>query len=114
MRISDWSSDVCSSDLVGLGDGLLSQLKTRVGYSNYTHTEFEGADVGTTFDVEGIAARLELVQNARGGWRGSSGMPYYYRDFLAVDRKGVVSGKSVSVGVEFGGRRIIKTINLHT
>src|SRR3546814_12675248 len=65
MRISDWSSDVCSSDL-------------------------EGADVGTTFDVEGIEARLELVQNERGGWRGSSGMQYYYRDFLAVGEEAYV------------------------
>src|SRR3546814_10218497 len=100
MRISDWSSDVCSSDLVGLGDGLLSQLKTRVGYSNYTHTEFEGADVGTTFDVEGIEARLELVQNERGGWRGSSGMQYYYRDFLAVGEEAYVRSEERRVGKE--------------
>ena len=75
---------------VGLGDGLLSQLKTRVGYSNYTHTEFEGDEVGTTFDVEGIEARLELVQIERGSWRGSSGLQYYYRDFLAVGEEAYV------------------------
>ncbi len=69
---------------------MLSQLKTRVGYSNYTHTEFEGDEVGTTFDVEGIEARLELVQNERGSWRGSSGMQYYYRDFLAVGEEAYV------------------------
>lgn len=74
----------------GLGEGFLSQLKARVGYSNYRHTEFEGDEVGTTFDVEGIEARLELVQNERGGWRGSSGAQYYYRDFLAVGEEAYV------------------------
>lgn len=39
--------------------------------------------MGTTFDVQGIEARAELVQKPQGAWRGSLGTQYYFRDFLA-------------------------------
>ncbi len=73
-----------------LGDGFFSDLKTRVGYSNYTHTEFEGDEVGTVFDVEGIEARAELLQNPRGNLRGALGVQYFYRDFEAVGEEAFV------------------------
>src|SRR3546814_14013700 len=80
MRSSDWSSDVCSSDL--------------------------GGCTGPHCGVEGD--RLRRVEIAAGGqWRGDAGST------PAVDRQRVVSGKSVSVRVDLGGRRIIK-INLYT
>src|SRR5690606_33004588 len=43
----------------------------------------EGAKIGTTFAVEGVEGRVELVQRERGGWRGSIGAQYLYRDFAA-------------------------------
>jgi len=68
---------------LALGEGFFSQLRTRFGYSDYTHTEFEGGEVGTTFDVKGFEARAELVQNQRGTWNGVIGSQYYFRDFDA-------------------------------
>ena len=68
---------------VYLGEGTFERLKLRVGYSDYTHTEFEGAEVGTTFDSASIEARAELVQNAQGTLRGSSGVQFTHRDFFA-------------------------------
>lgn len=68
---------------VALGEGFFEQLKLRVGYSDYTHTEFEGEEVGTTFDSESIEARLELVQQDTGPWRGAIGAQYLHRDFFA-------------------------------
>ncbi|WP_338446877.1 TonB-dependent receptor [Pelagerythrobacter marensis] len=68
---------------LALGDGFFSALNTRVGFSDYTHTEFEGDEVGTVFEVKGIEARAELEQNRRGGWGGSTGVQYYFRDFDA-------------------------------
>jgi iron complex outermembrane receptor protein len=68
---------------LALGDGFFSNLNLRAGYSDYTHTEFEGDEVGTTFDVEGVEARLELIQSERDGWRGSTGVQYFYRVFFA-------------------------------
>lgn len=66
-----------------LGSGFFEQLITRVGFSDYTHTEFEGDEVGTVFDVTGVEARGVLVQNAKPAWRGQSGIQFYHRDFRA-------------------------------
>src|SRR3546814_12299195 len=79
MRISDWSSDVCSSDL------LLTQLRA---------SDFH---VFTRLEVEQVCAAA--------GWTvrsdGAVALP-------GTDRKSVVEGKRVSVRVDLGGRRIIK------
>src|SRR3546814_16785133 len=83
MRISDWSSDVCSSDL---------DRGRRLGY---------GEPRGTA----------EQPAPSRGSGRRSGGAREPAR---AGDRKSVVSGKSVSVRVDLGGRRFIKKINTST
>ena len=74
-----------------LGEGFFERLQLRAGYSDYTHTEFEGDEVGTVFDVEGIEARLVLVQNEQGRWRGSMGAQYYFRDFEAIGAEAFVA-----------------------
>jgi iron complex outermembrane receptor protein len=74
-----------------LGDGAIERLKLRVGYSDYTHTEFEGpGEVGTVFDSTSVEARAELVQNAEGKLRGSTGLQYLHRDFSAVGAEAYV------------------------
>jgi iron complex outermembrane receptor protein len=75
---------------VFLGDGAFERLKLRVGYSDYTHTEFEGPEVGTIFDSQSIEARAELVQNAEGMLRGSTGIQYLHRDFDAIGAEAYV------------------------
>lgn len=75
---------------VNLGDGLFEKLRLRAGYANYTHTEFEGDEVGTVFNSQGIEARAELVQNDRTGWRGASGLQYQTRDFEAIGAEAFV------------------------
>lgn len=95
-----------------------AQVTTRWGYSDYTHTEFEGTTPGTTFLVEGVEGRVELVQRERGGWRGSLGGQYMFRDFNAIGAEAFVPRnktgqwalftlQEVERGpfeVEFGGR----------
>ncbi|MEE4315840.1 MAG: TonB-dependent receptor, partial [Erythrobacter sp.] len=74
-----------------LGDGAFERLKLRVGYSDYTHTEFEGpGEVGTVFDSTSVEARAELVQNADGMLRGATGIQYLHRDFSAVGAEAYV------------------------
>lgn len=73
-----------------LGEGTFERLKLRVGYSDYTHTEFEGPEVGTTFDSKSVEARAELVQNADGMLRGSTGIQFLHRDFDAVGEEAYV------------------------
>jgi iron complex outermembrane recepter protein len=75
---------------LALGDGAFKALTTRVGYSDYIHTEFEGDETGTVFDVEGLEARAELVQNRRGTWQGSLGLQYTFRDFRATGAEAYV------------------------
>ena len=70
----------------GLASGPFERLNVRVGYSDYTHTEFEGPEVGTVFDTESLEARLELAQ--RGG--GVIGVQYTTRDFSAIGEEAFV------------------------
>src|SRR3546814_19174983 len=93
MRISDWSSDVCSSDLARLG---LSKLEHLVVQDIFMTETAYLADVilpaSTHAEKLGTFTNTDrLVQLGR-----------------PADRKSVVSGKSVSVRVDLGGRRIIK------
>src|SRR3546814_18368328 len=91
MRISDWSSDVCSSDLHGHG-------RERHEDTEAEDREGEaGQDVGeVTPEAEEPAARTTV---RCGGGR---------------DRKSVVWGKSVSVRVDLVGRSVIKKKTTHT
>ena len=72
---------------IALGDGFLSRLKLRAGYTDYTHTEFEGPEVGTVFDTETFEARAELIQN--GG--GVIGAQFVSRDFSAIGEEAFVA-----------------------
>src|SRR3546814_21085898 len=84
MRISDWSSDVCSSDL----------SLAVVLHPNTSTVEVRLADLALE---DGVGVALD-ERRCRGlaGFLGREG-----------DRKSVVEGKSVSVRVDLGGRRII-------
>jgi iron complex outermembrane recepter protein len=75
---------------INLGDGFFEKLRLRSGYADYTHTEFEGDEIGTVFNSQGIEARAEFVQNDRNGWRGASGVQYQTRDFEAIGAEAFV------------------------
>src|SRR3546814_20494041 len=96
MRISDWSSDVCSSDLIGSGP-----TNSMRGAAFLT-----GIENAIVMDVGGTTCDIGVL--AKGFPRESTlsidigGVRTNFRD-----RKSVVSGKSVSVRVDLGGRRII-------
>src|SRR3546814_17642677 len=79
MRISDWSSDVCSSDLVAHAGVAHGAAQHRAAFRILGDLAVD--------HVELADHRLQLG---------------------ARDRKSVVEGKSVSVRVDLGGRRIIK------
>jgi iron complex outermembrane receptor protein len=80
--LKQWRADVRGE--VELGEGFFEKLRVRVGYADYTHTEFEGDEVGTVFDNQGVEGRVELVQAKRGAWNGAFGGQFYIRDFSAV------------------------------
>src|SRR3546814_14194720 len=98
MRISDWSSDVCSSDL--------------------------HADRGTADAVDGSRghvhddplARTADGRSTRGPGEGGTWEPGVgvEPDRAVEDRNSVVEGKRVSVRVGLGGRRIFNKNNENT
>src|SRR3546814_14833417 len=110
MRISDWSSDVCSSDLVGERGELAAQAgrhalalpladaRLVVGPHRRRQDVRPGADVGEAVVVTGH----------RGGDVRARAGP---REQPAGDRKSVVQGTSVAVRVGPGGRRTLKKKN---
>src|SRR3546814_19356231 len=97
MRISDWSSDVCSSDLLrqmeksaprNSGRGTCRAAITRQPMGEKRAMESGNLLNGT----------VTTLRTLFGAWN----------LFFGLDRKSVVSGKSVSVRVALGGGRIIK------
>src|SRR3546814_13898744 len=104
MRMSDWSSDVCSSDLLGPEEWL---LMAPTGQENDVSRRFDAlyaqaphslVDIGhreTGIDIEGPAATLALA----------AACP---PDLASIDRKSVVKGKCVPVRVDLGGHRPLK------
>lgn len=64
--------------------GVFETLRVKFADTRYTHTEFEGDAVGTVFDNTSQEARVELVHQPWGGWRGAFGVQWATRDFDAV------------------------------
>lgn len=78
----------------------IDRVRLRAGLANYEHTEFEGEEVGTVFESDGLEARLELVQADQGGWRGASGVQYFSRDFVATGAEAFVApNKTRQIGL---------------
>src|SRR3546814_6844546 len=92
MRISDWSSDVCSSDLRLPAD---HATDTPPDDPPAPAVPSQGAPDGTP--VAQKPATGPVAGRRRPGGAGVAG-----------DRKSVVEGKRVSVRVDLGGRRVIK------
>src|SRR3546814_16773067 len=100
MRISDWSSDVCSSDLLPASPG--AQFRRHVEAGRRGPLDGGGSATGT-------GGAQPCCRGADGA--GCRALPHRGRlrhGGVEEDRKSVVSGKSVSVRVNLGGRRIIK------
>src|SRR3546814_8461526 len=114
LRISDWSSDVCSSDLplgraalrpAPRGGGPAIEIGGRIAVGLVLDRVFEprvdeiGGDVGD----RGILIRLGEDDHH----------PRLARHRHELERKSVVQGKSGSGRLDLGGRRIIKKKKNH-
>src|SRR3546814_20751783 len=90
MRISDWSSDVCSSDLI---TGEWTAEVIEAGKRDLTLTPRE---------------RLRPREPVPDFWLCPALLKKDRFDLVLEDRQSVVSGKSAYVRVDLGGRRHIK------
>src|SRR3546814_12720939 len=109
MRMSDWISDVCSSDL------------------NYGSVESVLSGIGARYQRAGEAGKPALLVsflnnrkavlmfgscNADGSACKALSIQSFWTKIAKTARKSVVQGKRVSVRVDLGGRRLItKKIN---
>src|SRR3546814_17330088 len=109
MRISDWSSYVCSSDLIDIRHARLMNC----GQGDILDRCVKSASVRRLFACLGarrprqVAARETMMTNGNQG--GAAMRELTLRAIVrGGDRKSVVWGKSVSVRVDLGGRRLTK------
>jgi len=70
--------------------GPFDKIRFSGGWADYTHTEFEGAEVGTKFLSDGWEGRLELVQPDRNGWQGAIGFQALQRNFDAIGEEALI------------------------
>src|SRR3546814_19083507 len=102
MRIRDWSSDVCSSDL-----DLVDVVEIAVTGRMPEQHQVAVADDGGQDLVEIVR---DAARKLAHGLHLRRLRNLLFK--LKLDRTSVVYGRSVSVRVVLGGRRIIKKINL--
>src|SRR3546814_15710616 len=93
MRISDWSSDVCSSDLPRADHPGRRHCRGDGGARRRADAQPGGESARSRHADASIDPERAPRRRARG----------------VRDRKRVVEGKRVSVGVDLGGRRNIRT-----
>jgi iron complex outermembrane recepter protein len=75
----------------GLDDlGAFETLRVKLASNDYTHTEFEGEEVGTVFDNRAWEGRAELVHRAWAGWNGAFGLQASRREFSAIGEEAFV------------------------
>src|SRR3546814_18349209 len=108
MRISDWSSDVCSSDLAQP----LAKWPTASSFSLVRSASVEPKDSSIISFSRPVGfcpagARLDQKKLWFHTCPALLNRPLSPLSRARRDRKSVVSGKSVSVRVDLGGRRII-------
>ncbi|WP_296599902.1 TonB-dependent receptor [Phenylobacterium sp.] len=75
--------------------GPFKSIRFAGGYSDYKHTEFEGAEPGTTFLSKGYEGRVELVQPDRGGWQGALGFQGLHRTFDAIGEEALIPATKI-------------------
>src|SRR3546814_18214346 len=117
MRISDWSSDVCSSDLAsadlqGLWGGVPQDWIDNVLYAGAAQALQAAIEHRARADATIATGLTNDFNNYRRPHIDVNADADAHMAMLTFkDRKSVVSGTSVSVRVDLGGRRIIKKNN---
>ncbi len=62
----------------------IKEINSKLGYSDYDHTEFEAGAVGTQFLIEGYNGRVEVLHEKIGSFEGAFGVESQGTDFSAL------------------------------
>src|SRR3546814_17202833 len=119
MRISDWSSDVCSSDLGSLPKPQVREIAKSLDLAVALKPDSQDICFVPDGNYAGIVRKIRpdadeggAIVHVDGRMLGRhKGLIHYTvgpRKGLEIDRKSGVEGKGASVRVALGGRRIIK------
>lgn len=65
-------------------NGFINAVHWQNAYTDYEHSEIEGAEIGTTFKNESVESRLWAEHAPVFGWQGVVGLHYNKSDFEAV------------------------------
>src|SRR3546814_20211994 len=103
MRISDWSSDVCSSDLLRSASNALARAIRRSAANSDNVFPVVARNIRKKCRV--LRPHSRASEATVGSLPGASTRSSIWRSW--ADRKSVGEGKSVSVRVDLGGRRHI-------
>src|SRR3546814_14968329 len=118
MRISDWSSDVCSSDLAlgrcasALAEQRAKRLTLRVNLQRTRRARLWRAQVEIGRDHQRRGARYRklirpvAIEKAAAAARGQR-QRNCWNDQCKLTRQSVGQGKGVTVRVDLGGRRTL-------
>jgi iron complex outermembrane receptor protein len=79
----------------------IHSVRLRLAAADYKHSEIDDTGaIGTTFFSQGYEGRLELVQQARGGWEGLTGGTFSVRDMHVVgDEKFLPKNNATQYGL---------------
>ena len=103
-----------------------AELKT--GIVDYEHTEYEGSEVGTVYNSNGVDTRLDLTHGRIGPFTGTFGLQYVYNDLKAVGEEALVPPSVTNVAsififeelplspkwsLQFGGRYDLTDISVN-
>src|SRR3546814_6678743 len=102
MRISDWSSDVCSSDLHASQTRIVMVVRGRLMGGRIEHEDLTGTGAEDV-SVAAVESGDLYAAFGHGGFRLVPGQRAARQ--LSADRKRVVWGKSVVDSVDIGGCR---------
>jgi iron complex outermembrane receptor protein len=64
-------------------EAFIESISTRMGITDYEHTEFEGSEAGTRFDQNAFEGRIDMKHAAVGSITGSWGLQLQTNDFQA-------------------------------
>src|SRR3546814_12230645 len=112
MRISDWSSDVCSSDLLLLFEvtAAIGSVKPRLGVSGWLARRIESNNYAKYLFHRGL---LQLERGARAEHDSKTALTALWRNRKAV--LGLVGGRCAKTGtVQFPKSEVSVNANDHT
>src|SRR3546814_19915328 len=115
MCISDWRSDVCSSDLMATDRASAVQAAAQLSQtvaalkSTFASRSFSGTDAFSMVDAISSKAISDRYTDYSGSQQAVMGVDTLLNSMVSSgDRKSVVQGQSVSVRVDLGGLRNIQ------